>query len=175
MKHLRQYIRQILLNEGVEFRTLDSPLKYNRYGDIKRIAYCDSSVINPPEGRDPYFKEWERWRKRSSTGRKLKKPKLEEIVPGVSDVCIIGFLDYHKSYTYQDSGNASWYIDYMKTRADFKEQKIARKLIEYFYETVPKPGDEVDFGKMMHPAIGHLKDSMVEKYPNIKTRGGAYY
>lgn len=172
---LRECVRE-LLNEGTEFRTLDSPLTYNRYGDVKRIAYCDNSVTEPPEYRDAYFKEWENWRRYTKNhSRRLKKPVLEEIVPGVSDVCIIGFLDYHSQGTYNDGQNTHWYIDYMKTRGDAQGTGIASKLMDHWYQTVPQPGDNVNFGKMMRKEIGHLKDKMVDKHPDIKTRGGVYY
>ena len=174
MKLLREAIRRILL-EGFEFRTLDSPLTYRRGGTIKRIAYCDSSVTEPPEHRDPYFKEWENWRKYSKGGKRLKKPILDEIVPGVSDVCIIGFLDYHQATKINDGINTYWYIDYMKTRTDSQGRGVASKLINEFYKTIPQPGDSVTFGKMMREEIGHLKDKMKKKYPDINTIGSVYY
>ena len=170
----REELNEGLIKEGTEFRTLDSPLTYSRARNVKRIAYCDSSVTEPPAQRDQYFKEWERWRRRTKTGRKLKKPKLEEIVPGVSDVCIIGFLDYHQA-TKNSDGSTYWYIDYMKTRGDSQGRGVASKLIDQFYETVPQPGDSVTFGKMMREEIGHLKDKMAEKYPEIDTIGAVYY
>mgnify|MGYP001459224693 CR=1 FL=1 len=174
MKLLREYIRG-LLNEGVEFRTLDSPLTYSRSRNVKRIAYCDSSVTEPPSQRDQYFKEWERWRYHSKTTyKRLKKPKLEEIVPGVSDVCIIGFLDYHKAATHPN-GKVTWYIDYMKTRSDSQGRGVASKLVDEFYQTVPSSGDIVHFGKMMREEIGHLKDKMKEKYPEIESIGAVNY
>jgi hypothetical protein len=49
MSLLREYIKEIL-NESIEFRTLDSPLKYSRASDIKRIALCDTSVEEPHMG-----------------------------------------------------------------------------------------------------------------------------
>jgi hypothetical protein len=173
MKLLREYIRK-LLKESPEFRELQSPLKYGRATDVKRIAYCDASVTEAPSSRDAYFKEWEKWRKFSKGGKRLKKPKLEEIVPGVSDVCIIGFLDYHQQ-TKTSDGNTMWYIDYMKTRGDSTGQGVASKLMDQFYETVAQPGDHVHFGKMMREEIGHLKDKMKEKYPEIYTIGAVYY
>ena len=163
-----------LLNEGVEFREVDSPLTYNRASNVKRIAYCDSGVTDPPEKRDAYFKEWENWRKFSKGGKRLKKPVLDEIVPGVSDVCVIGFLDYHQEAKTSD-GNTMWYIDYMKTRGDSTGQGVASKLIDQFYETIAQSGDHVSFGKMMRKEIGHLKDKMAEKYPEVHTKGAVYY
>jgi hypothetical protein len=163
-----------LLSEGVEFREVDSPLKYGRSGNVKRIAYCDAAVTEPPSSHDAYFKEWEKWRKHSKGGKRLKKPVLDEIVPGVSDVCIIGFLDYHKETTVS-TGATFWYIDYMKTRGDSRGTGVASKLVEQFYETVAQPGDYVNFGKMMQKEVGHLKDKMEKKYPDIKTKGAEYF
>ena len=159
MSLLRKYVRE-LLSEGIEFRTLDSPLTYSRASNVKRIAYCDSGVTELPGKHDTYFDEIEKWRKRTSRGKLLKKPKLEEIIPGVSDACIIGFLDYHLQRETLDGKNSMWYIDYMKNRSDSRGQGTASKLIEYFYENVASPGDHVHFGKMMRQEIGHLKDKM---------------
>jgi len=173
MSLLREYLKEFL-RESVEFREVDSPLTYNRASNVKRIAYCDTGVTDPPEKRDAYFKEWENWRKYSKGGKRLKKPVLEEIIPGVSDVCIIGFLDYH-SEGEVSSGATFWYIDYMKTRGDSQGSGVASKLIDEFYQTIPQPGDYVNFGKMMRKEIGHLKDKMAEKYPDIKTKGAKYF
>jgi uncharacterized membrane protein (UPF0127 family)/GNAT superfamily N-acetyltransferase len=174
-KLIRESIHAVL-NEGVEFREVDSPLEYGRSGNVKRIALCDSSVTDPPGKHDSYFAEIERWRKYTTgrTRRKLKKPVLDEIIPGVSDVCIIGFLDYHQEAKLE-GGTIFWYIDYMKTRQDKRGQGSASQLVERFYETVPQPGDYVNFGKMMQPQVGHLKDKMAEKYPEIKTKGAKYF
>lgn len=170
---LRATIRE-LISEGIEFREVDSPLEYGRSGNVKRIALCDSSVTEPPGKHDSYFAEIEKWRKYTKGGRKLKKPKLDEIIPGVSDVCIIGFLDYHQKAKLE-SGVTFWYIDYMKTRSDMRGQGSASQLVEKFYEMIPQSGDYVNFGKMMQPQVGHLKDKMAEEYPEIKTKGAEYF
>ncbi|MBC8227650.1 MAG: hypothetical protein H8E74_11065 [Gammaproteobacteria bacterium] len=164
----------VQISEGIEFREVDSPLEYGRSSNVKRIALCDSTVTEPAGKHDTYFSEIEKWRKYTKGGRKLKKPKLDEIIPGVSDVCIIGFLDYHQKAKLE-GGVTFWYIDYIKTRGDKRAQGSARQLIEKFYETVAQAGDYVDFGKMMQPQIGHLKDDMEEKYLEIKTKGAKYF
>ena len=141
---------------------------------MKRIALCDSSVSEPAGKNDSYFAEIEKWRRSTKGGRRLKKPVLDEIIPGVSDICIIGFLDYHTEGTV--SGDTTfWYIDYMKTRGDSRGSGVASKLIDEFYKTIPRPGDYVNFGKMMQKEIGHLKDKMEKKYPEIKTKGAKYF
>ena len=179
MKLLREYIQE-MLREGIEFRTLDSPLKYSRASNIKRIALCDTSVEEPhlgPTGkpqRDAYFNEYQEWDRYGASGRRLKKPRKGQMVPGVSDACVIGFLDYH-SQGKSSGGSEMWYIDYMKTRGDKGGQGTASKLIDEFYNTVAKPGDNVHFGKMMRKEIGHLKDKMVDKYPEISTIGAVNF
>ena len=170
---LRKYVKEVL-TEGVEFRTLDSPLTYNRAGNVKRIALCDTSVTEPNPSRDAYFNEYQEMERYGASGRRLKKPRKGQLVPGVSDACVIGFLDYHKEAKLE-SGTTFWYIDYMKNRSDMRGQGSASQLIEKFYDTIPQPGDYVNFGKMMQPAVGHLKDKMAEKYPEIKTKGAKYF
>jgi len=170
---LRKYVKK-LLKEGVEFRTLDSPLTYSRAGNVKRIALCDTSVEEPNPSRDAYFNEYQEMERYGVSGRRLKKPRKGKLVPGVSDDCVIGFLDYHLKAQNSD-GSSYWYIDYMKTRGDKGNTGVASKLIDQFYETVVQPGDNVHFGKMMQPQIGHLKDKMAEKYPEINTIGAKYF
>ena len=170
---LRECIREIL-GEGVEFRTLDSPLTYNRAGNVKRIALCDTSVEEPNPSRDAYFNEYQEMERYGVSGRRLKKPRKGQLVPGVSDACVIGFLDYHQQAKTSD-GNDMWYIDYMKTRGDKGGQGTASKLIDEFYNTVAKSGDHVHFGKMMRKEIGHLKDKMVDKYPEVSTIGAVNF
>lgn len=174
-EHLRRFVRDVL-NETVEFREVDSPLTYHRAGNIKRLALCDSSVTEGPRRHDTYFAEIERWRRRTKSGRRrLKKPVLDEVIPGVSDNCIIGFLDYH-SMGQTSEGKPMYYIDYMKTRRDFGGQKVASRLIdEFFSRYASEPGSYVTFGKMMRKEIGHLKNKMAEKYPENTVVGGVNY
>jgi hypothetical protein len=165
MSILREYIRDVL-QEGVEFRELDSPLRYSRAGNVKRLALCDTSVEDPnTTKRDAYFNPEQEWEYRGRSGRKLKKPRKGQMVPGVSDNCVIGFLDFHK---YGDSG---WYIDYMKTRGDKGDQKVASQLVDEFFKRYAEPGGMVHFGKMMQPQIGHLKDKMEKQYPDVSVIG----
>ena len=169
MKLLREYIKE-LLSEGVEFIELDSPLEYDRARNVKRLALCDKSISEPVKGRDFGFNDDQEWETRTRTGRRLKKPRKGKFNPGVSDVCIIGFLDYHSQGKTRD-GKEMWYIDYMKTRSDKGGQRIASQLIDQFYSTTAQPGDHVHFGKMMRKEIGHLKDKMVKQHPDITTIG----
>lgn len=54
MSLLREYIKE-LLAESVEFHELDSPLDYSRASNVKRLAYCDTSVTEPPIKPRPVF------------------------------------------------------------------------------------------------------------------------
>ena len=74
MKLLREYIRE-LLNESTEFHELDSPLKYSKATNVKRLAYCDSSVTEPPSQRDDYFLEYQEMIRYGSSGKRLKNPR----------------------------------------------------------------------------------------------------
>ena len=168
MNILHEYIREILA-EGVEFREVDSPLSYNRGGYVKRLALCDTSVTDPPHESDYYFADVQEWERRGKTGRPLKKPRKGQLVPGVDDDCVIGFLDFH------ERGENYWYIDYMKTRGDYGGQKVASRLIDEFFVRYAKSGGTIHFGKMMQPQIGHLKDKMAEKYPDVNVIGEVNY
>ena len=162
---LREYIRESLLTEGIDFHELDSPLRYNKSGNVKRLAYCDSSVSEPPASRDAYFKEYQEMQTFGKSGRRLKKARKGELIPGVSNVCIIGFLDFH------EYGENGWYIDYMKTRGDASGQGVASKLMDEFFARYAKPGGMIHFGKMMRKEIGHLKDKMEKQHPDVTVIG----
>lgn len=153
------------LNEAIEFRNVGkSPLDYNRGGYVERIALCDTSVTEPPNKHDTYFAEIERWRRRSKRGKRLKRPVLDEIIPGVGDNCIVAFLDF------TDQGHGSYYINYVKSRNDMRGKRYISRLIEHFYAT-HRDAKLIHWGKMMHPAIGHLLDKMKAKYPEINSIG----
>ena len=167
MKYLRQYIRKVL-TEGITYHELDSPLKYSRARNVKRLAYCDSSVTEPPSGRDAYFKEYQEMEYYGRSGRRLKKPRRGDLIPGVSNVCIIGFLDFHRD------GNG-WYIDYLKTRGDHRGHGVASMLVDEFFKRYAVPGETIHFGKMMREEIGHLKDKMAKEYPDVTVIGARNY
>ena len=179
MESLRKFIKEVL-SESIEFHELDSPLTYHRASNVKRLALCDTSVKDRhlrPDGtpqRDAYFNDYQEWEYYGRSGRRLKKPRKGQMVPGVSDVCVIGFLDYHKEYEKSDGGT-SWYIDYMKTRGDKGGQGTASKLVDEFFTRIASDGDTVHFGKMMSPSIGHLKDKMAKQYPSMEVIGARNY
>lgn len=170
LHEVKKFISEVL-KEGIEFRELKSPLRYNRAINVKRLALCDTSVQEPnlaPSGRpagDMYFNEKPEFEYWGRNGRRLKKPREVGVTPGVSDVCVIGFLDFH------EYGEDGWYIDYMKTRGDKMNQGVASQLMDEFFKRYAKPGGMIHFGKMMRQEIGHLKDKMAKKYPDVNVIG----
>jgi len=172
MSLLREYISGLLL-ETAEFHELDSPLKYSRSGNVKRLAYCDVTVTEPSKD-DRYFDEIQEWERYGTRGQRLKKPRKGEIIPGVSNICIIGFLDYH-SQGKTSGGKEMWYIDYVKSRGDSSGQGVASKLVDEFFDRHVEPGSHVHFGKIMRKEIGHLKEKMAKKYPDVTVIGARNY
>ena len=168
---LRACIRGILV-EGVEFRELDSPLTYNRSRNVKRLALCDTSISEPNPARDFGFNDEQEWDHYGRSGRRLKKARKGRFNPGVSDACIIGFLDFHNYAPHKDD---FWYIDYMKTRGDKGGQKVASQLVDEFFRRYAKPGGMIHFGKMMRAEIGHLKNKMAEKYSDVTVIGAVNF
>ena len=149
-----------------------------------RLALCDSDAEvqgfypddhfaerrrGKPRG-DAYFVEEEKWRLHSTRRpyKRLKKPELEEVIPGVSDPCIVAFLDYH------NIGGDSWYLDYIKTRSDKQGKGHARMLFEEFFRR-HSTANTIHWGKMMQPHIGHLHEKMKKKYPDISQPGSKWF
>jgi hypothetical protein len=161
------------VDEAIKFREAGvSPLKYKRASGIERVVLCDTSVTDPPEPSDTYFAHIERWRRFSKRGkrRRLKKPVLDEIIPGVDDNCIVAFLDYHQV------GPKYYYIDYMKSRRGFTGKGYAMRVVEGLYRMLAAKGaDHIHWGKMMHPAVGHMLDKMKARYPDIVSLGAVNY
>lgn len=154
---------------GIGFKAVgNSPLSYSRASSVKRIVLCDKSVTDPPGKHDTYFAHIERWRRVSKRGGLLKKPVLDEVIPGTEDNCVIAFLDYHKM------ADNYYYIDYVKTRDGFGGKGNAGKLIDHFYRTHPR-ATTIHWGKMMRKEIGALKDKMSKRYPKVDSVGGVYY
>jgi len=175
---------------SLTFRDEDSPLHYPRAGKILRLSLCDSDFVQPvyPEDYrvekrrgqprlDTYFVEEEEWRYRSDRRpyKRLKKPVLENVIPGVSDPCIVAFLDYHSmdGSNVQDKGG-SWYLDYIRTRGGQQGKGHATMLIKEFFRRHPK-ANTIMWGKMMQPQIGHLRDKMQQKYPHIVQPGMKWF
>ena len=165
---------------GFTFREEKSPLTYtNGFRNVQRLSLCDSDFVQPMysdddkiekrRGKpkpDQYFVEREVWRHHSNRRpyKRLKKPVLDERIPGVSDPCIVAFLDYTKY------GDDYFALAYIRTRGGQQGRGHATMLIEEFFRRHRK-AKEIRWGKMMQPHIGHLWEKMQRKYPHIAQSG----
>lgn len=146
----------------------DSPLDYSdsTWVKPKRMAIADSEAGEHPKG-DAYFAEMHRTVRRSpTTGRPLKKPRTE-VTPGAAPGTV-SFVDYSQPHPNQ------LYIHYMKTRSDHTGQGLARDLVHHLIGQHPH-ARIVDFGKMMQPAVGHIKKQMEQAYPDRTILGKVWY
>lgn len=152
---------------GLVFKEVgDSPLTYKRAAGVKRIVLCNTKVTDPPGPHDTYFARKEVWRKFSKRGyKRLKKPVLDEIIPGVDENCIVAFLDYHQV------GSNYYYVDYMKTRRGMERKGYATALADYFYKKFGRAHSTIHWGKMMRVEVGHIMEKMKKKYPKVDTIG----
>ena len=165
MKKLLTEWRQFL-KESQEFVEMDSPLTYNRAGNVKRLALRDPS-IDPPYRGDFGFADQYSYRN-PRTGRMTKKRHLE--APGAGDD-IVGFLDFHDMGE-TSTGKSYFYIDYMKTRREHKEQGIATKLLDEFIRRYAPEPSIINFGKIQNPGMYSIYEKIKEKYPEHNISGG---
>ncbi len=165
MKKLLTEWRQFL-KESQEFVEMDSPLTYNRASNVKRLALRDPS-IEPPYRGDFGFADQYSYRN-PRTGRMTKKRHLE--APGAGDD-IVGFLDFHDMGE-TSTGKSYFYIDYMKTRREHKEQGIATRLLEEFIRRYAPEPSIINFGKIQNPGMYSIYEKIKEKYPEHNISGG---
>ena len=154
------------LKEGQEFVEEKSPLRYDRASNVKRLALRDDS-IEPPYSQDFGFADQYTYRN-PRTGRMTKKRHLE--APGAGDD-IIGFLDFHDMGE-TSTGKSYFYIDYMKTRREHKEQGIATRLLEEFIRRYAPEPSIINFGKIQNPGMYSIYEKIKEKYPEHNISGG---
>ena len=154
------------LKESQEFVEMDSPLTYHRASNVKRLALRDPS-IEPPYRGDFGFADQYTYRN-PRTGRMTKKRHLE--APGAGDD-IIGFLDFHDMGE-TSTGKSYFYIDYMKTRREYKEQGIATRLLEEFIRRYAPEPSIINFGKIQNPEMYSIYEKIKEKYPEHNISGG---
>lgn len=126
----------VIVNQGI------SPLGYDVPFDVQRIAVTLSSVADPST-HDVYFSPT--YSRLGRTGKQLQRPRL---VPGVLPGTV-AFLDYHLI------NPKTVYIDFMKTRLDFRNRGFARALVDHIYAEY-KNADWVIWGKIMHPHAAKL-------------------
>ena len=154
------------LKESQEFVEERSPLTYSRASNIQRLALRDPS-IEPPYRGDFGFADQYTYRN-PRTGRMTKKRHLE--APGAGDD-IIGFLDFHDMGE-TSTGKSYFYIDYMKTRREHKEQGVATRLIEEFIRRYAPEPSIINFGKIQNPGMYSIYEKIKEKYPEHNISGG---
>lgn len=136
-----------------------SPLVYDRSPHVERVELVDPSAP-PPDPRDTYFAEgWQKIRY-GKNGRLLKVPRIE-IIPGAPQD-VVAFVDFHEVMP------GYVYIDYMKTREDYKGRGLARILVDAL---TGKYGVDAtyDFGRIIHPSAGAIEEVMASA--GFKTRG----
>ena len=154
------------LKESQEFVEMDSPLTYHRASNVKRLALRDPS-IEPPYRGDFGFADQYTYRN-PRTGRMTKKRHLG--APGAGDD-IIGFLDFHDMGE-TSTGKSYFYIDYMKTRREYKEQGVATRLLEEFIRRYAPEPSIINFGKIQNPEMYSIYEKIKEKYPEHNISGG---
>jgi hypothetical protein len=185
MNLLREYIRELLredhgrydeYREGpveskrgdVIFREVPSPLTKGHM----RLQYCDysESKKTPITSGEEYFDDVEEFEYFTSTGKRLKKPRRTGVTKGVTDPCVVGFLDYSRKYA-NDDGTADWKLHYVRVRDAFGGRRIASSLFDEWFRRYSKTANSVDFGDMMQPQIVHLLKKIIKKYPGIYVHG----
>lgn len=131
-----------------------SPLVYNRSESVRRLAAVDRAAP-APAGGDTYFAETSRSVRTGKGGRLLKRPRVE-VTPGAAPGTV-AFLDYH------EYGPRGLYIDYMKTRQDYRGRGLARRLVD---ELIARHPDLalLHFGKLMNPTVGKIFAEAEKRY-----------
>ena len=165
----RQRIKGILARVVAEAPEVQdagvSPLTYHGWKSPihgkKRLLIVDKEATDAPEGTK-YYKTVERWRTWSKKGGRLKKPVLDEVIPGAPPHTV-GFLDYHIDQRDSEGNPTGVYLDYLHVRNDQRGKGHARLLIQEIVDRHPTL-EFLDFGKMMQEEIGHLKDWFENKY-----------
>ena len=114
-----------------EFLDEVSPLDYHG-NSAQRLSLIDSDAPPSPE-KETYFAPTTRLKKYSTTGRPLKKPKIETI-PGATPG-VVAFVDYD---IWPDG---SVYVYYVATRRDQRQHgymtQLLNKLLRRYRETAP--------------------------------------
>jgi len=145
-----------------------SPLDYRESSALHpdRLAIVNSAAGEHPKG-DAYFAETSRKVFRNpDTGRRLKNPRTI-VTPG-AEPGTVAFVDYTRPTP------DSVYVNYMKTRSDRRGEGLGTALAENLIARHPD-AKIIHFGKMMHPAMGHIKEEMARRYPDRTILGHVRY
>ena len=157
----RQQLKEIVENVLSETAELvdvgQSPLAYHGYvGGKNRLALIDHDAP-PSKPNHMFFTDYTRMRKYSKRGGRLKKPVVDEFVPG-GPPGMVAFQDWS---WYGDK--EAIYLDYLYVRGDLRGRGYARKLIQGVIDMHPDI-KLLHFGKMMREEIGHLQQWFAKKY-----------
>ena len=167
-RRIRSLAENVLTERAEVIDTGKSPLKYHGYASKKRLIVVDKEAPDA-EPSTHYYKDREIWRRYTKNRRRrLKKPKLEEVIPGAPPHTV-AFLDY------SPYGEDGIFLDYLHVRDDMRGQGHARMLVQAIIDKNSNL-KLLHFGKMMREEIGHLKDSFAKKYEGkIDIIGSIYY
>lgn len=135
-----------------------SPLVYHKSNDVQRLALVSNSAGDPLP-HDTYFAET----KGSAYGRGGRLLKRRVRVPGAAPG-VVAYLDY------TDYGDGYLYVHHMKTRKDYRERGFAWYLVESLLESRPDVR-VLNFGKMLHAAIGKIHDAVERRYSSLSVLG----
>jgi hypothetical protein len=151
--------------EQFQIEHTTSPLAYpEALGPVQRVVIRHPEATTGVEKPENYMDDTQTIINRSKTGKQLKNPKVEK-TPGAGSNSA-GFVDYEKH------GDAI-HIHYMRTRNHLQGSGIAQKALETMISS-NKPSS-INFGKMMEPEVGHIKQKIEKNHPDIDVRGKVWY
>ena len=129
-----------------------SPLDYASSTWIKpeRFALVDPSVGEPPTKEFGFVDRNRKLYTNPETGRRWKNPRTV-VDPGAAPGTI-AFVDYEPP----GARKHSLFINYTKTRNDFRNQGHSTRLIDELIKR--HPGANVDFGKVMNENMAKVMD-----------------
>lgn len=145
-----------------------SPLAYRHTTPVLRYGLVEDSPSPPFDAT--YFTETSyKQRKNPETGRTWKVPRIV-VVPGAKRGTL-AFVDWHSC------GYDCVYIDYLAVRPDRRGEHLASALTQAFFRNIVEAHEKavVDWGEMMEPQIGSLKNKMAALYPDRQHYGKARF
>lgn len=132
----------------------------------KRMEILHPDLPPAPKTDQDHVTGYTRTHRRSpSTGRLYKKPK-EEQIPGAHPKAA-GFIDYSET-------THGPFIHFMETRQDLQGHGVGRQMVDKFYEH-HRDAQEVDWGRILHPAAEHMFMDRREKQDEPGYQGPRSY
>ena len=149
-------------SNGPSFRVQKSPLEYPR-GKAERLVLFDPAAGPAPLSDRRFADSWQMVHRSPKTGRQYKKPKRVD-TPGAGDG-VVAFIDFT---IYPSVNKVVPYIHFMDVREDQRGQGHMRTLVAEFYRRYGPNARWIDWGDMIHPAVGKL----YREYKDAEKRGG---